>query len=270
MENLLMKLHQKTSTSLFLLLLLTLSTRPAPAQSTRDFQVATIKPSAPGTERVTQIRGNRFATEGTTLLDLLLYAYSVHPSQIIGGPDWLRTEKFDLLADPETDQRPSSPEMKAMVARLLGERFHLVLRREQQQLPVYALVPTGSGIKFKPTEGEAKSSLTATGGFIPPGTLAVRNGTLNDLAAFLQRFAPTEVTRPVVDQTGIAGHFDFDLHFTPLSPAQHTQAAEPDTTPNLPPPLFTAIQEQLGLKLEPTRAPIEVLRVESVTEPSAN
>jgi uncharacterized protein (TIGR03435 family) len=227
---------------LFLLLL------AATAHAQHDFQVATIKPSAPDTPKVMQIRGNRFATEGATVVDLLVYAYNVHPSQIVGGPDWLSTARFDLVADPETEKRPSSDEMKAMVGRLVADRFHLVLKHEKRVLPAYAIVRISKEIRFTRNDSD------------PQGIPAGGNGTLANFAAFLQRFAATEVNRPVVDQTGISGHFDFDLHYTPAA------ATEPE--PGSPPGLFTAIQEQLGLKLEPVRAAVDVLQVESVSQPT--
>lgn len=228
------------------------------ARAQHDFQVATIKPSAPDEERRTQIRGSRFATTGTTLVDLLVYAYNVHPSQVVGGPEWMHTTKFDVLADPELETRPTSDAMKAMVGRLVVERFHLVLRRETRELAVYALVRTGKPVTLKKSDNPEANF--PTGGFDAPGTLVVRNGTLANFAAFVQRFSATEVNRPVVDQTGIAGRYDFDLHYTPGS------AREPERSG--PPGIFTAIQEQMGLKLEATRAPVEVLRVESVTMPT--
>src|SRR3984885_11750503 len=112
------------------------------SNASQTFAVATIKPSAPNAGPLTQIRGNRFATEGTTFIDVFKYAYSVQPDQVVGGPAWLRTEKFDILADPETEKRPSSDQMKAMVQQLLVERFHVVMHREQKVLPVYALMKT--------------------------------------------------------------------------------------------------------------------------------
>src|ERR1700712_2751204 len=106
-----------------------------PAQQTPEapqtFAAATIRPSAPDTVMTTQIRGNRFATEGTTFVDVFKYAYSVHPDQLVGGPAWLRTEKFDILADPETEKRPTSDQLKAMMRNLLTERFHLVTHHTQ-------------------------------------------------------------------------------------------------------------------------------------------
>jgi uncharacterized protein (TIGR03435 family) len=112
------------------------------------FAVATIKPSPPDAVSLVQIRGNRFATEGTTFVDVFKYAYNVHPDQVVGGPEWLRTQKFDILADPETEKRPSSDQMKAMVQQLLMERFHLAMHQEQTILPVYALVKTADTPKL--------------------------------------------------------------------------------------------------------------------------
>src|ERR1700750_3000340 len=109
-------------------------------ESPHTFAVATIKPSAPDAVALTQIRGNRFVTAGTTFVDVFKYAYNVHPGQVVGGPEWLRTEKFDIVADPETEKRPSSDQMKAMVQQLLVERFHVVMHHEQKILSVYALV----------------------------------------------------------------------------------------------------------------------------------
>jgi uncharacterized protein (TIGR03435 family) len=242
-------------------LLLCLVLLGSAAWGQKDFQVATIKPSAPDATRMMQIRGTRFATVGTTLFDLLIYAYNVHPSQIVGGPEWMQTAKFDVMADPETETRPSSDEMKAMLGRLLGERFHLVLRREKRDLPVFALVRSNKAVTL--TTDDMDPNGIPTGGFEPPGALFVRNATLANYAAFLQRYTSKEISRPVVDQTGIVGHFDFDLHYTPGNGA-------PDADPKAPPGLFEAIQEQLGLKLELARAAVEVLRVESVTQPTAD
>src|SRR5208282_794070 len=92
-----------------------------PSEPTASFAVATIKPSAPDTRPLLQIRGNRFATEGTTFLDVFKYAYNIQPDQLVGGPAWLRTARFDILADPETDHRPTSDQMKKLVQSLLAD-----------------------------------------------------------------------------------------------------------------------------------------------------
>ena len=244
-----------------LLLLVLLLCSTACAQQ-HDFQVATIKPSAPDAEKGTQIRGSVFATTGTTLADLLIYAYNVHPSQIVGAPEWLRTLKFDVLADPELAVRPTSIEMKAMVGRLLDDRFQLVIHREKRELPVYAIVQAGGEVKFKKTEGGPEG--LPTGGFIPPNRLVVFNATLSNLADFLNRFSAGEIDRPVVDQTGIPGLFDFELRYTPANAQMNSQPAD------APPGIFTAIKEQLGLKLQPTRAPVNVLSIAAVSKPTPN
>jgi uncharacterized protein (TIGR03435 family) len=147
---------------------------PSHAQAPRvpqTFAVATIKPSKPDAVAVTQIRGNRFAAEGTTFVDVFKYAYSVHPDQVVGGPAWLRTEKFDILADPETEKRPSSDQMKAMVQQLLTERFHIVMHREQKVLSVYALMKTADMPKL--TKSTSDPNGIPVVGYNPKGELSV-------------------------------------------------------------------------------------------------
>jgi uncharacterized protein (TIGR03435 family) len=240
-----------------------------PAQQTPGmlptFPVSTIKPSAPDAVAMTQIRGNRFATEGTTFVDVFKYAYGVHPDQVVGGPEWLRTQKFDILADPETEKRPSSDQMKAMVQQLLTERFHLVVRHEQKILPVYALVITADTPKL--TKSAADPSGIPVVGYNPRGELQVGNATMANFATFLQRFV---LDRPAVDQTGIAGHFDLVLRFTPDNYRAGEKPDSPQQDTSAAPNLFTAIKEQLGLKLQPTKAATDVYLIDRVEHPSEN
>ena len=231
----------------------------------QTFAVATIKPSAPDAVPVTQIRGNRFATEGTTFVDVFKYAYNVHPEQLVGGPGWLRTEKFDILADPETEKRPSSDQMKAMVQQLLVERFHLVMHHEQTILSVYALVKTADTPKL--TKSTADPSGIPVVGYNPGGELHVGNATMANFATFLQRFV---LDRPAVDQTGIAGHFDLVLQWTPDNFRAGGRPGDDREDASGPPGLFTAMKEQLGLKLQPTKAATYVFRIDCVEHPSEN
>ncbi len=232
-----------------------------PAPST--FAVATIKPSAFNALTMTQIRGNRFVTQGTTFVDLFKYAYSVHPSQVVGGPEWLRTEKFDVVADPETEKRPTSDQMKALVQQLLNDRFHLVLHHGQKLLPVYALVRTADTPKL--TKSTADPNGIPGVAYDPHGELGVANATMANLAAFLQRFV---LDRPALDQTGISGRFDLKLRWTPDSAGAGARpddgAAEATAAPNL----FTAIREQLGLKLKPKKVETEVFVIDGAEQPS--
>jgi uncharacterized protein (TIGR03435 family) len=144
---------------------------------------------------------------------------------------------------------------------LLTERFHLVLHHEQRELSVYAIVKGNKEPVLRVTEGNAIHM--PTGGLVPPGSLYVKNATMTNFAAFLQRFASSDIDRPVIDQTGIPGKFDFELHYTPANAPADTHA---DATAH--PGIFTAVQEQLGLKLKLTRAPVDVLLVDSATQPT--
>lgn len=238
-----------------------------PAQETArkplTFAVATIKPSAPDTATMTQIRGNRFVTEGTTFVDLFKYAFDVNPQQVVGGPEWLRIEKFDVVADPETENRAGSGQMKALVQQLLQERFHLQMHQGKKILSVYALVKTSATPKLKESTGNDRGIPVA--GYIPSGQLSVGNATMADFAKFLQRYV---LDRPAVDQTGIAGHFDLELRWTP----DNATAKAGDLTADeaAAPPLFTAIKEQLGLKLEAKKADTDVFVIDRVEQPSEN
>lgn len=240
---------------LALLLLATLTTAIHAQQP--GFSVATIRPSTTDTLPLTQIRGKRFVTVGTTFLDLFKYAYGVHDSQLVGGPDWLRSERFDVTADPDGEQRPSSDQMKALVQQLLLERFHVSLHQEGRELPVFALQQAGTAPP-KLTASTANTSMPA-GGSDGHGTIGMRNGTMVDFAMYLQRFAGPIIDRPVVDATGIEGRYDLTLHFTPEG------TASPDANT---PELFTALQEQLGLTLKRDKAKIPVYVIDSASHPS--
>ncbi len=255
------------SAILFSFCLLTCGLSPAQqaSGSPQAFALATIKPSAPDAIAVTQIRGNRFATEGTTFVDVFKYAYSVHPDQVVGGPAWLRTEKFDILADPETEKRPSSDQIKAMVQQLLVERFHLVMHREQKVLSVYALMKTADTPKL--TKSTADPNGIPVGGYNPSGELHVGNATMANFATFLQRFV---LDRPAVDETGIVGHFDLVLRWTPDNFRAGSKPGDSQMDASAPPGLFTAMKEQLGLKLQPIKASTDIFQVDSVERPSDN
>jgi uncharacterized protein (TIGR03435 family) len=227
------------------------------------FQVATIKPSSPEESRTTQIQGNRFATTGTSVVDLLKYAYGLQEQEIVGGPKWLGTEKFDVVGDPETQTRPSSDEFKQMVQNLLTDRFHLTAHHETRDLSVYEIVVAKGGPKLEKNTG-APNGIPTVG--YSPGELGASNATLSDFAKFLQRFV---ADRPVVDGTGITGKYDWSLRWTP-DELQTDGNRQHDEKNNPLPGLFTAIQEQLGLKLQEEKRPVEVFVVDHVGMPTEN
>ncbi len=237
----------------------------SPDSSTRTprFQIATIKPSRPEETRTVQIQGNRFATSDTSVVDLLKYAYGLHEQEIVGGPKWLETQKFDLVGDPETETRPSSDDFKMMVQNLLTDRFHLAAHYEIRELSVFEIVPAKGGPKLnksiRPPNG------IPTVGY-SPGQLGVANATIADFAAFLQRFV---TDRPVFDGTGITGKYDLSLRWTP-DELQTEGGRQGGDNNNSLPGLFTAIQEQLGLKLQEEKRPAQALVVDHVDMPSEN
>jgi len=226
-------------------------------QGAAAFAVATIKPSRADASPMTQIRGNRFVTEGTTFVDVFKYAFGVHPDQVVGGPEWLRTERFDIVADPDTDKRPNSDEMKAMVRQLLVERFHVVMHKEQKVLSVYAVQKAVDAPKLTKSAGNDRGIPVV--GYDPRGELQVGNATMANFAGFLQRFV---LDRPAVDQTGIEGKFDLVLRWTPDDVRGGDASAEPG--------LFTAMKEQLGLKLQATKAEVEVFVVDRAEKPEVD
>jgi uncharacterized protein (TIGR03435 family) len=237
---------------------------PQSAEGLASFPVATIKPSVGDPAAAVQIRGNRFVTEGTTFVDLFKYAFNVHPDQLRGGPAWLRTEKFDVNADPETEVRPSSDEMKALVRELLVRRFHVEMRDEKQVLPVYALRKSAKEMALKKSDGDPKGIPVV--GYSASGELEVGNATMANLATFLGRFV---LDRPAVDATGIAGRYDLVLRWTPDDGGQVAARGEESSSEG-PPGLFTAIKEQLGLKLMPEKANVDVFVVESAERPAVD
>jgi uncharacterized protein (TIGR03435 family) len=227
----------------------------APLSSTGPaFQVATIKPSKPDAGLEIQIQGRRFATTGTSLVDILKYAYGLHSAQILGGPDWLRSEKFDVMADPSTETRPPSDQIKLMVQGLLAERFSLSFHREKRELPVYAIVVAKGGPKLTKSTREPGSIPAVS--FSPTGRFAAANASVADIATFLQRYV---LDKPVVDQTGLSGRFDVNVRWEPDEAVESTL-----------PGFYTAVQEQLGLKLMPVKTAIDVFVVDNVEQPSAN
>jgi uncharacterized protein (TIGR03435 family) len=245
--------------------------KPMAADANLAFEVATIKPSNPATPGqsilVGRGGGNLFTTTNTTLNDLITFAYGIHVRQIAAGPSWLESERYDLSAKPEQPGIPNATQLKTMLQKLLAERFGLAFHNEKRELSAYTITVAKSGPKLEKSE---------SGGILPgfggrgPGAIGVRNSTMPEFADFLQARL---LDRPVVDQTGLSGRFNFTLEWRPDA-AQ--LAGRGPNAPQLPPELesrpdlFTAIQEQIGLKLEAAKAPVEVFVIDRVQKPSEN
>lgn len=247
---------------------------PAPpramaADAPAVFEVATIKPSNPDTPgKIFTVKGRQVITINTTVGDLISFAYGVHAKQIAGAPDWVGSDKYDVTGQPEAQGLPNQVQLKAMVQKLLTDRFGLAIHRESRVLPVYALVPGEKGPKL--TKNDSNPNGLPSLMFRGLGVLPALNATMSDLASVMQGAV---LDRPVVDKTGLSGRFDFTLTWTPDDSqfaGLGVRVPPPSTDVNAPPGLFTAIQEQLGLKLESTKASVEVLVVDKVERPSQN
>jgi uncharacterized protein (TIGR03435 family) len=240
------------------------------ADAKPEFEVATIKPARPdGRFSLTVNRSGMLNTTSTSVSDLLKFAYGLHPRQILNGPSWLESEKYDVTGKPDVDGLPSAGQLKMMVQKLLADRFQMAFHRDKKELSVYAITVAKSGAKI--TKNETNTAGLPGFGMGSQG-LTVRNSTIAEFAGVLQA---NILEQPVVDQTGFGStRYDFVLRWT-LDPSQGQVGGPPPNaapTPDAdaPPDLFTAVQQQLGLKLESTKAPVEVLVIDRVEKPSAN
>lgn len=242
---------------------------PATRPAFDSFDVATIKPTAPDWKagRFIRMQGAEYVARNHTLKTLVAAAYNLSPRAISGGPSWVDSDHYDIFAKPPGSVRPNFDEQTNMLRKLLAERFNLTFHREPKELPVYALTIAKSGPKLKegtvPPEGQQPLVIVIG----PSGVwLPARNATIGEFTSVMQRAA---LDRPVLDRTGLTGRYDFKLAWTPtesqfggIAPRESPESTEPD--------LFTAIQQQLGLKLEATRGPVDVLVIEQAERPTDN
>lgn len=267
--------------------------------NTSAFEVASVKKNESNTDaQSTRLQpGGRLVMTNQPLRRLILFAYGLQPQQLAGGPDWLDSDRFDIVAQAGGNIPPSPPggppgPAQLMLQRLLAERFKLAVHTETRELPIYALTLTRSdgqlGPRIRPSKTDCASLLTGRAGGAPPALprlpdgrpacgigsggagRMLAGGTTMAMLATLVLSGPAG--RMVVDRTDLPGGYDFDLEFTPDplgSPAGVARDAPPPATDDRP-SLFTAIEEQLGLKLQPQRAPVDVLVIDRVEPPTKN
>jgi uncharacterized protein (TIGR03435 family) len=240
---------------------------PMAADADPTFEVATIKPSHPDEQRSVVVSGVRLITGATSVVDLMMFAYGVHALQIVDGPEWMNAEKFDVVVQPSLPGRPSSAQMRSIVQKLLADRFKLGFHHAQRELPVYRIVIAKRGSKLAPTTKEEQGNNTAAIG-IRPGEMTVINATLSEFASLMQRYV--RLDRPIVDHTGIVGKYDFKLSWTPDFSQFDGNPPGPARSDENAPSLYTAVQEQLGLRLEAAREPADVMVIDHVERPSEN
>jgi len=243
------------------------------ADANPSLEVATIKPGDPSRPgKGVTLRGTHFITINTNMNDLIAFAYGLHAKQIIGAPDWFGTDAFDVDGVPDTPGRPSVKQMQTMMQKLLTDRCALKFHHEQKELAVYAVRLGSGGAKLSKTTAGAND--LGGFGFRGLGDLIVRDLSLAEFATWMQA---TVMDRPVVDQTGLTDKYDFTLKWTPddsqFAQMRSAVAALPKPAgdnPDAPPSLYTAVQEQLGLKIEATKAPDDVIVIDHVEKPSPN
>jgi uncharacterized protein (TIGR03435 family) len=246
---------------------------PAAHPAFDAFEVATIEPSKldwPSEGRFMRMQSvHQFVARNYTLRVMLAAGYYLTPRAVSGGPAWVDSERFDILAEAPNQVRPTTDEQMAMLRKLLGERFNLALHREEKQFSIYALTVAKNGPKLTAAAPETspEGSPPLVFNLSPDGArLAARNASMKELAWVMQRSA---LDRPVVDRTGLTGRYDFDLEWTP----DETQFGGnvPKANPASPrPELFAAMQEQLGLRLEATKGLIQALVIDRAERPSEN
>jgi uncharacterized protein (TIGR03435 family) len=279
----------------------------APAANAPTFEVASVKPNNSGAGRMGGRGGpGRIDFMNMPLRRLIRQAYDIHESQVVGGPDWLDSQGFDVTATFVGDQSPER--RRSMIQTLLRDRFKLTFHAEKRDMPIYALIVTradkrlGEGLR-KTAEGACLpkgaglNAAPSTSGPPPappspfdpnaeapcgsiifgPGRLLAHGVPIDMLANALGSLpAITAFNRIVQNQTGLEGTYDFDFKFAndlagrggAFAPSPGAGAAAP--TPGDEPALFTALQEQLGLKLDPRRANVEVMVIDSVVKPEPN
>jgi uncharacterized protein (TIGR03435 family) len=269
----------------------------APVASGPAFEVASVKPNKSADQRqaIQTPPGGRFIATNLPLRNLIAFAYRIAPGtafRLVGGPDWIRSERFDIIAKADGNLPPFTPSgppepLLVMVRTLLAERFKLVVHHETRELPTYELVVARTdhtlGPRLHPAAVDCEAAMRAPGapppGPPPPGerpTCGARIGPGQMIAggvpmAQFVNLLTQFVQRTVIDRTGLTGTYDFELSWTP---DQLPQGPPPPGAPPLPPidpngpSIFTALQEQLGLKLDAQRGPVDVVVIDGVERPT--
>jgi uncharacterized protein (TIGR03435 family) len=246
------------------------------APKTLTFDVISVRPNRSGEERESMgMNRDGFTATNIEVHDLLLRAFELgEEQQLLGEPKWTSSDRWDIDARIEPDEIAALAKMNfrdrlGMFHQILVERFGLKFHHETRELPVYALVVAPGGLKMKasPPRPEDVNGIPSD-----PGVLNSGHGKETGLGALMEFLAEDlsdALGRKVVDKTGLTGRYDFDLRWTPDDSAAAT-AGSAATGVAAGPSLFTAVQEQLGLKLEPVKAPVDVVVIDHLEKPSEN
>jgi uncharacterized protein (TIGR03435 family) len=225
------------------------------------FEVATIKHSDPDDgSRGFHTSGRNIFIENETMDDLISFAYGVHAKQIVDAPAWFGSERLDIKGFADVEGTPSVTQYREMVKKLLTDRLQLQFQSEKREMSCFALTVAKGGPKIEATKSAPDAGQDQTGD--NNGGRASWRFTNNSMPEFAQFLQMAVLDRPVVDQTGLKGKYDFKLTWT--------KDIAPATDENAAPGFLTAIQEQAGLKVEPSRAEVDVLAITHAEQPSEN
>jgi uncharacterized protein (TIGR03435 family) len=232
-----------------------------------DVEVATIKPTQPGNVKTAfGMQGGTLVIKGLTVGFLMSFAYDLSARQIAGKPGWMDTDKWDIEAKPDTPGMPNESQVRVILQKVFTERFGLQVHEEKRKVAAYVLIVSKDGTKMTKA---ADASISPSLLLYPRGVFIAKNATIADLVRQLQDHI---LGQPTVDKTGLEGRWDFTLKWMP-DEMQFTDLSVPVPRSEFDanaPPLFTAIQQQLGLKLEAQKADVPVLVVDHVDHPSPN
>ena len=220
--------------------------------SAQEFEVASIRQAQDDGKRDNGTYQGRWVTHNLTLRRLISMAFDVDEDAVAGGPAWVASDSYDINAKISAPKW-TPDELRHMMQSLLADRFQLAVHREQRQIPGYILMTAKGGARMTAAKPGADDSDFNSGS----NTLKATNVTMASFARSLSRIR--EISKLVVDRTGLTGGFDFAMEWSP------TQIDSDDH-----PGIFTAIQEQLGLKLEGAKVPVEAVVIDRAEKPSDN
>jgi uncharacterized protein (TIGR03435 family) len=228
------------------------------AQETASFEVASIKfHPGPITMSGGGIHGVTLSDTALTLLNLIEDAYALRRDQISGGPSWIDSDHYDVIAKAEGEGTLAGERAMQMLRTLLTDRFQLKVHRETKETPVFELVVGKGGPKLKASSADAKGR-----NFVSANSAGMHMEATNGTMEKLARQLSVTAGRPVIDKTSLAGYYAYTLDWLPAN-----LTPQPDSDI---PSIFTAVQEQLGLKLESAKAPVEMLIIDRAEKPSEN
>jgi bla regulator protein BlaR1 len=245
--------------------------RPQPARP--SFEVASIKPAQPGKPTLYDVLPKgRIIARSVTLKRLITIAYRLQGYQVTGGPGWISDERFDVDAKADESSRTTDEQSRQMLQSLLADRFRLEVVQETKDAPIYHLATVKNGPHLSPDQSPPQPSPPMPGRLLPRGAMRMGVGVATGSAvkiSALVSFLSGTLGRPVIDHTNLTGLYEVELHWTP---DQIPNDLPPDTVlpPSDGPSLFTALQEQMGLKLESATGPVEFVLIRRAERPSEN